>query len=94
MDRRGFLRAMVIMAGAAYLGLVRPVPRMAQLTVTDPQGRVTRTMRPVHIFFGVGEQWHTHNISDPNPVWEKGALPSLCSVRVAGPLSALYIGES
>lgn len=89
MDRRGFLKSVLIMAGAACLGFVRPALRMVRLTVTDPKGRVTWKYRPVHIFLGAGEQF------DPKPAWGKGAVPSLYFVnrRIAGPLGT-YIGES
>lgn len=95
MNRRGFLKSMLIMAGAACLGLVRLAPRMAKLTVTDPKGRITWKYRPVHIVTGDREIWHGYNPFDPNPVWEKGALPSLYFVnrRIAGPLET-YLGGS
>jgi len=92
MNRREFLKSMLIMAGACSLGLIRPAPPMVQLIVTDPQGKVTSTIRPLHVITGVGEVWHTENIFDFDsmPVWEKGALPTrfFCNPRIAGRMAS------
>jgi len=93
MNRREFLKTVVVTLGAFWLGLLEPARQMITATVTSPDARISVWRWPIEVITGRGEVWHTHNALDDYPLWERGAHPSLYFVnrRLAGPLAS-YIG--
>lgn len=75
MNRREFIKTALLVLGGALLPTI-PFPRVARSAAGVAGVRSCFQGLAVYVTTGGGELWHTHNMFDPNPIWERGALPT------------------